>query len=145
MSPRQPVTSRRAATITAAAAAGCAIAAMGIGPAHPAESLGACLAVCAAAAVVLPAPGVAWGARLAGKALRAVRAWTPWPAEPDPQARQAAREAWARAWREQEAPECTAHRGMCACGIEAHHWERFEAEMEVLASMLWPRERRRGQ
>ena len=141
----KPVSSSRAATITAAAFAGCAIAAMGIGPAHPVLSLGACLAVSGAAAVALPAPGVVWAARLAGKALRAARAWTPWPAEPDPQAARAAQEAWARAWREQEAPECTAHRGMCACGIEAHHWERFEAEMEVLASMLWPRERRRGQ
>ena len=53
--------------------------------------------------------------------------------------------AMARAWREQEAPSCTVHRGMCACGIGAEHWERFEAEMEVLAGMLWPRERRRGQ
>ena len=144
MTPRQPVTTRRTAAVMAPAIAACGLI-WAAGRSCPVVAAGLIAATAAAAAWALPFPGLPQGAALAGKALRAARAWTPWPAEPDPQAARAAQAAWARAWREQEAPECTAHRGMCACGIEAHHWERFEAEMEVLASMLWPRERRRGQ
>lgn len=63
----KPVSSRRAATVTAADVAACAITALALCPGHLVLTLGGLVAVNAAAAVILPAPGVARAGRLAGR------------------------------------------------------------------------------
>jgi hypothetical protein len=67
MKPRQPVSPRRAAAVTAADFTACAITALALAGTRPALAFGACLALNAGAAVALPAPGVTWAARLAGR------------------------------------------------------------------------------